>query len=133
MEKKIILSENKVLEHNEKAYEDTLQLFSKVDKDGIDKEISRVENNQGYKEILPNMCFDKGRTIWLELKVEDSYLSGLILSWMFSTSNYDEKVGLQALGCRLQSIMYSKPSGYSDQEKEAIRMLYDAAFGNTAN
>jgi hypothetical protein len=130
MKKQIILSENKVLEHNEKAFKDTLQLFSNLNEDNIDKEISRAENDPKIKDILPNMHFDKGRTIWLELKVEDSYLSGLILSWMYSNSNYDEKSGLQALGCTLQSIMFSKPSGYSDQEKEAIRMLYDAAFGN---
>ena len=132
MEKKIILSENKVLEHNEKAFKDTLQLFSNLNEDNIDKEIDRAENDPKFKEILPSIHFDKGRTIWLELKVEDSYLSGLILSWMYSKSTHDEKIGLQALGCTLQSIMFSKPSGYSDQEKEAIRMLYDAAFGNNA-
>lgn len=81
---KIILSENKVLEHNEKAFNDTLQLFSNLKKDNIDIEIERVENDPKFKDILPNMYFDKGRTIWLELNVEDSYLSGLILSWMYS-------------------------------------------------
>lgn len=132
MEKKIILSENKVLEHNEKAFKDTLQLFSNLNEYNIDKEIDRAENDPKFKDILPNMHFDKGRTIWLELKVEDSYLSGLILSWRYSKSTHDEKSGLQALGCTLQSIMFSKPSGYSDQEKEAIRALYDASFGNNA-
>ena len=94
MEKKIILSENKVLEHNEKAFKDTLQLFSNLNEDNIDKEIDRVENDPKFKDILPSMHFDKGRTIWLELKVEDSYLSGLILSWMYSKSTHDEKSGL---------------------------------------
>lgn len=130
MENRIILSENKVLEHNEKAFKDTLQLFSNLNEDDINKLIIKLENDSKFKDILPNMYIEKGKTIWLELKVEDSYLSGLIFSWMYSKSNYDNKNGLQALGCNLESIMFSKPSGYSDQEKEAIRMLYDAAFGN---
>lgn len=132
MENKIFLSENKVLEHNEKAFKDTIQLFSNLNVDNIDKDIDRAENDTFFKDILPNMHFDKGRTIWLELKVEDSYLSGLIMTWMYSRSNHDNKSGLQALGCTLNSIMFSKPSGYSDQEKEAIKMLYDSAFGNNA-
>lgn len=130
MENKIILSENKILEHNEHAFKDTVQLFSKLNKDNIDKEIIRFKNDPYFKDILPNIHFDKGRTIWLELKVEDSYLSGLIYSWMCSKSNYNEEIGLQALGCKLESIMFVKPTGYSDQEKEAIKMLYNAAFGN---
>ena len=132
MEKKIILSENKVLEHNEKSFNDTIQLFSRVKEDNIENTIRLTGENPHYKDVLTSQFFDKGRTIWLELKVEDSYLSGLIMSWMYSKSNHDEKSGLQAFGCTLQSIMFSKPSGYSDQEKEAIRMLYDAAFGNNA-
>lgn len=130
MDNKIILSENKILEHNEKCFKDTLQLFSNLNEDNIDKEIHRCENNPKLKEILPSMYLDKGRTIWVELKVEDSYLSGLILSWMYSKSNHDEKSGLQALGCSLKSIMFSKPSGYSDDVKYAIQKLYESAFGN---
>jgi len=130
MKKEIILSEKKVLEHNEKAFKDTLQLFSNLNEYNIEMDISRAENDPKYKEILHNMHYDKGRTIWLELKVEDSYLSGLIMKWMFSRSSHDEKNGLQALGCTLQTIMFSKPSGYSNEQKEAIRMLYNAAFGN---
>jgi hypothetical protein len=130
MENKVVISENKILEHNEKCFSDTQQLFSNLNENNINKTIERIENDDSYKNILPNMYFDKGRTIWLELKVEDSLLSGLIYNWMFSSSNFDNTSGLQAFGCKLESIMYSKPSGYSVNEKYAIKQLYEAAFGN---
>ena len=129
MNKQIILSPEKILEHNEKAFNDTIQLISKIEKTSIDKEIKLVENDPKIKEIIPNMFFDKGRTIWLELKVEDSYLSGLIMSWLYSKSEHDGGSDLHALGCSLKSVMFSKPSGFTDSEKDAIKSLYESAFG----
>jgi HD-GYP domain-containing protein (c-di-GMP phosphodiesterase class II) len=129
MDKKIYLSDNKVLEHNKKAFFDTVQLFSNVKEDNIDKEIEKIENNDEYKDTLSLLHFDKGRTIWVELKIEDSYLSSMIYAWMYSKSKFDE-TELHSLGCSIKTIMFSKPSGYSDDEKEAIKKLYEAAFGN---
>ncbi len=130
MENKLFLSEEKVLEHNEKCFKDTMQLFENVNKDAIENLIKRIGNDPEFKSMCSNVHFYKGRTIWLELKVEDSYLSGLISSWMYSESNHDGKSGLQALGCTLQSILFSKPIGYTDDVKQAIKKLHDDAFGN---
>lgn len=129
MDKKIYLSDNKILEHDKKSFFDTVQLFSNVKEDNIDKEIERIENNDEYKDNLSLLHFDKGRTIWVELNIEDSYLSSMIYAWMYSKSKFDE-TELHSLGCSIKTIMFSKPSGYSDDEKEAIKKLYEAAFGN---
>ena len=40
-----------------------------------------------------------------------------------------ETKDLHALGCSMKQIMFSKPSGYSDEEKAAILTLYNSAFG----
>ena len=119
MENKIKISENKILEHNEKALSDTEQLIDTL-----------VQFNDKDAVVDERLYFDKGRTIWLEMKVEDSFLSQHILSWMFSKSKCDGSEGLQAFGCSLKSIMFSKPSGYSEDEKYAIKKLYEAAFGD---
>lgn len=130
MKDKIILSDRKILEHNEKAFADTVQLFSKVKADSLHNDILLIEKQPDVLDVLSSLYLDKGRTIWVELNVEDSYLSGLIMSWLFSKSEFDNKSGLHALGCSVQSIMYEKPSGYSDDEKMAIAKLYESAFGN---
>jgi len=109
MENKIFLSESKILEHNEKAFKDTKQLLSKIKEDDIVRDIELCNINKDYIDIQPNMHFDKGRTIWLELEVNDSYLSGNVLSWMYSKSDFDNTDGLNVFGCKLNSIMFSKP------------------------
>jgi len=130
MEDKIFVSDNKILEHNEKAFYDTIQLFEKVNSDSIHHDVLLVKDNPNMLSVLPSLYLDKGRTIWIELKVEDSYMSGMIMRWLFSKSNFDNRNGLHALGCSMQQIMYEKPSGYSQDEKQAILKLYEAAFGN---
>jgi hypothetical protein len=52
------------------------------------------------------------------------------MSWMYSESKFDKGKELHALGCSMQGIMFSKPSGYSDDVKMAIKRLYENAFGN---
>ncbi len=128
MENQIIFSEKKVIEHSEKAFNDTIQLFSAVTKDSVQNFIDRCENDKESSNILETTVFDKGRTLWIELKVEDSFLSGLLLSWLYSKSKTDNQ-DLHALGCSMKQIMFSKPSGYSDEEKAAIQTLYNSAFG----
>ena len=128
MSDKFEISEKKVLEHNEKARQDTLTLFSMMKDGDVQNVINTLEKEPFHKDLL-SMCYlDKGRTIWLELKVEDSFLSGLIYSCMFSKSKHEGESGLHALGCSIKQIMYSKPSGYSEDEKQAIKKLYEAAF-----
>lgn len=128
MENKLEISENKVLEYNEKAFKDTEQLFLGANKDDLDKMIKLSKENNDYKERINSLHFEKGRTIWLELKVEDSFLSGLLISWLYAKSKYDSG-NLHALGCELRSIMYSKPSGYTPEEIAAITLLYNKAVG----
>lgn len=128
MENQIIFSDKKVIEHNEKAFNDTLQLFSTVNAESVQKFIERCINDKESSNVLETTVFDKGRTLWVELEVEDSFLSGLLLSWLYSKSKHDNQ-NLNALGCSMKQIMFSKPSGYSDEEKSAIRQLYNSAFG----
>ena len=132
MEKKVELTANKILEFNEKANADTLQLLSKLTQEDFVTFAERIEQDADHKDIYESLCFDKGRTVWLELRVEDSYLSGLLYSWLFTKSNHDQSP-LHALGCSVQQIMFQKPSGYADDVKCAIKSLYEAAFGNNLN
>lgn len=132
MGKKVVLTVDKVLEFNEKANADTLQLLSKLTKENTEKFLERVEGDMDNSGIYDSCYFDKGRTLWLELRVEDSLLSGLLYNWLFQASKTDAKP-LHALGCSLQQIMFQKPSGYSDDVKSAIKNLYEAAFGNNLN
>ena len=50
------------------------------------------------------------------------------MKWLYTESEDGDR--LHALGCSVEEIMFYKPSGYSDDEKQAIRKLYEAAFGN---
>jgi hypothetical protein len=85
------------------------------------------------QNTLDMMHFDKGRTIWLELKIEDSFLSSLLYRWMFAKSKFDSGAGLHALGASIQSIMYQKPSGYPPEVKAAVSELYKNMFGDNPN
>ena len=128
MENQFIFSEKKVIRQNEKALNDTIQLFSTVNKESVSNFIERCNSDKVSAQVLETTVFDKGRTLWIELKVEDSFLSGLLLSWLYSKSKQDNQE-LHALGCSMKQIMFSKPSGYSDEEKSAIQTLYNSAFG----
>ena len=128
MENQIIFSDKKVIGYNEKAFNDTIQLFSTVNQESIQNFIERCKADKESSNILELSVFDKGRTLWVELEVEDSFLSGLLLSWLYSKSKQDNQ-NLHALGCSMKQIMFSKPSGYSDEEKYAIQQLYNSAFG----
>ena len=128
MEDKIIFSEKRVVEYNEKAFNDTVQLLSSVNKESLQNFIKRCKNDKESSNVLETTVFDTGRPLWIELKVEDSFLSGLLFSWLFAKSKMDGQ-DLHALGCSMKQIMFSKPSGYSDEEKLAIQQLYNSAFG----
>ena len=107
MGNQIILSDKKVIEHNEKAFNDTLQLFSTVNTESVQGFIERCKADKESSNILKTSVFDKGRTLWVELEVEDSFLSGLLLSWLYSKSKQDNQ-NLHALGCSMKQIMFSK-------------------------
>ena len=111
-----------------KAFNDTLQLFSTVNTESVQGFIERCKNDKDSAKVLETIVFDKGRTLWVELEVEDSFLAGLLLTWLYTKSEYDNQ-NLNALGCSMKQIMFSKPNGYSDEEKSAIRQLYHSAFG----
>ncbi len=129
MEDKIVVTEKKVLEHNEKAFKDTQQLLQSVKEDSLRKAANAAkESGERYVQALDNLHFEKGRVVWVELKVEDSFLSGMLMRWMYSRSAYDSKA-LHALGFSVSQIMFHKPNGYSPEEIQAIRMLYEKAVG----
>lgn len=123
---KLELSENKVLEENEKAQKDTQQLLSSLgDVQGV---IELIRENEQAKGAFNSMHLSKGKKIWLELEVEDSWMSGMILSWLYQSSEHDGQP-LHALGCSIKTIYFQKP-GFSDTERGAIQQLYKTVFGD---
>ena len=120
----------KKLEFNEECFTDTLQLLKTVENSAKHKEyIKRLEENPEEYKYVENLHFSKGRTIWLELEIEDSYLSSSLFSWMYTKSDYSNLNGLKVFGCKLQSIMFNKPSDYTEEEKSAIKVLYEKVVG----
>lgn len=131
--KKIIISDKKVIEYNSKAMADTQQLLSAASSDNFYRTCDAHEKLGGdFDKALNSLCFDKGRVIWIQLEVEDSFLSSMLSDWLFTKSRHDDKP-MHALGCSVKEIMFSKPNGYSDMEKQAIKKLYDSAFGEKNN
>lgn len=76
------------------------------------------------KETIDTLHLNKGKTIWVELKTEDSYLSKLIFAWMYTKSEFDGTTGLQALGFSMQKITFNKP-GLTEEMIENIKELYE--------
>lgn len=129
MNEQVILEEGKVLEYNERAYQDTLQLLERVKPFNPEEEKQRIELlGSNPKEALKMVHMYKGNTYWLEITVQDSYMSSLIYAWMFNKSNNSQGRGLHAFGCSLDAIHYQKPSGFTEEQKDLIRKLYEAAF-----
>jgi hypothetical protein len=133
-DKKIVLSDDKVLEDNEKARLDTEQLLSEYrTAEGLQNMWDRLTNMEDPEEIkrakeaFSSMAFNKGRKLWIEVTVEDSYISGVLYSWLFVKSKFDKKP-LHALGCSVDSIHFS-PVGFTDEEKRALEILYKKACG----
>ena len=131
--KKLYIKKDKILEYNEKSHKDTEQLFSKLHlgEENFNALIEKYStfSNEDLNSIS-NVYPNKGNTLWLEVNVEDSYNANALFSWLYSNSNFDNTNGLLVFGCRLKSIMFHKPSGYSQEEKEAVKMLYQKMFGD---
>ena len=130
MNEQIILTDKKVLEFNERAYQDTLQLLESAKNPFNYEELkARLDLlGESYENSLCMTHLDKGRTCWLQITVKDSYMSRLIYAWMFSKSNQSGQSGLQAFGCSLDALHYEKPSGFTEEQKDLIKKLYEAAF-----
>lgn len=131
--KKIIISDKKILEYNGKAMADTQQLLAGSTPENFYKTCeAHKQLGKEYEKALNSLCYDKGRIIWVQLKVEDSFLSGMLSDWLFTKSIIDGQP-MHALGCSIQEIMFQKPTGYTDMEKQAIKSLYENAFGAINN
>lgn len=129
MGKEIKLSEEKVLTYSEKSYADTKRVLEDI---SLEHFLQLHENCKNYdQESLDriSISFPKvGSDLWLHVKVEDSFAAGAIYRWLFGKSYIDDKPN-HVFGLSLHEIMYSKPSGYTEEEKEAIKRLYELAFG----
>lgn len=129
--KKLEIGDGKILEYYEKGFSDTKQIFETINTDNY---MNLINNYSKFsKEDLNRLSLTypkKDNKLWLELKIEDSYLASNLYSWMYSNSKHDNSSGLSVFGCSLQSIMFQKPTGYTDEEKYAVKMLYEKMFGN---
>jgi hypothetical protein len=129
--KKLYIQEGRILEYNEKAHKDTEQLLSEFTEDRFNKCIDNYSINSKEELERIGMIFPfKGNKLWLEVDVEDSYSASALYSWLLSRSNHDNTSGLLVFGCRLNLISWEKPSGYTEEEKNAVRTLYEKMFGD---
>ncbi len=124
MEKlQVKLADGKVLEIDPITKADTEQFFENL------KE--RMSGDDHLKSVLPHQHYKLGRRLWLEVDVEDVYASAGLISWLYSHSKaVPEKSGLRLMGCRLNSIMFEKPSDFTAEEREGIIKLYNKVIGD---
>lgn len=129
MKKTIELTEDKILEFSQKSYSDTLNIAEELSEDGFNNICERFKNiGQDDKNLLATSYFNKGRKLYLEITVQDTYASGALFAWLFGKSEFDNRQN-HFIGCSLSRIHFSMPSGYSDSVKDAIIKLYEDAIG----
>lgn len=130
MKKEIKLTEEKVLSYSEKSYSDTKRVLEDISEEHF---LNLYKNCQNYdRDSLDHLSIsfhNQGVSLWLHVKVEDSNAAGALYRWLFGKSDIDGGPN-HVLGLSLQEIMYQKPSGYSQEEKEAIKKIYKKAFGD---
>lgn len=135
MEKlQVKLAEGKVLEIDPITKADTEQFFENFKEhyteEGLKHRKERMASDDNLREILTHQHYELGRRLWLEVDVEDVYASQGLLSWLYSHSKaVPEKPGLRLMGCRLNSIMFEKPSNFTAEERESIIKLYNKVIG----
>lgn len=135
MSKQIKLGEVKVLEIDPITLEDTKYFFDKFlngyTEEGLGILEKRINESERDRDLLETQFYNKGKRLWLEIDVVDSYASSGLISWLFSQSAANgNKSGLRLFGCTLNSISWEKPSDYTPEEKEAIKRLYEKVIGD---
>ena len=124
----VALSKLKILEYNRKAHLDTTQLLTFAGRINCIESINAIkrrleENNENLiVKSLGSMVFEKGRTIYLELEVVDSYMSQALYRWLFNPSREDRKP-LEALGCILKEIRFADPTCPDEEDIKFVRNL----------
>jgi hypothetical protein len=131
IEKKVTISEDKIIEYNEKAFADTRQLFESISEERLEKFMDNCnqlpDNDLSFmKSAFPS----KGKRLYLEVVVEDTYLGSKVFDWLYSKSNFDNSNGLSVFGLKLDAIHHSMPNGYTEEEKYLIKELYKKVIGN---
>lgn len=124
MEEIKINIQGKVLEVNKKAIEDSINFFKELSEKSVNeslKNLSRLNHNElDYASIN---FFSKGKKLWLEVTVEDSYMSHFLFKWIYDQDRP------YLMGCSIDSIHFSMPSEFTEDEKMAIRELYKRVIG----
>jgi len=121
---------DRLIEYNKKAIADNKQILEEISLDNLIKDIDVYNSSSKEgKEHLSNIYFEKGKKLYLEVQVNDSYTSSALMAWLYNKSKYDNN-NLSILGCNLLSIGFEKPSGYTAEEKHAVKMLYEKMFGS---
>lgn len=114
----------KVLEVNKKAIEDSINFFEGVSEAGVKESLENLSKiNQEDLDNMSMIYFTRGKKLWLEVTVEDSYMSSLLFKWLHNQSRP------HLMGCSLDSIHFSMPSEFTEEEKRAIRELYKRVIG----
>ena len=128
---KIEITKDIILEFDEKSFSDINQIIKNYNEDSFKQEIEKYSSyNKEDLERSSMIYFKKGKKLWLELDIEDSYTSSMLMSWLYSKSKFDDTNGLRIFGSKLNTIFFEKPSGYSDDEKNAIKTLYNKMIGD---
>jgi hypothetical protein len=129
MKNKFKINNKKILEFDEKSYSDMNQIIKKYNEDSFNKDFERYNKDKTEIEHVKILYPDKGKKLWLEIDVEDSYSASMLYSWLFDNSKFDNSE-LRIFGSKLRSISYEKPSGYTREEKNAIIDLYKKIIGD---
>jgi hypothetical protein len=121
----------KFIEFNEKAFADTKQIIDNVNTDRFNNFIKNCHKlDKNSLDAMSRSFPEKGKKLYLEVIVEDSYMGSVLYDWMYSESNFDKSKGLLFFGLNLDAIHFSMPSGYTEEEKYIIKRLYHKIFGN---
>lgn len=123
------INDKKILEYDEKSYLDMNQIIKDYNEESFNKDFERYNNDPTEIKHVGLLYPDKGKKLWLEIEVEDSYSASMLYSWLFRKSEHDNN-NLRIFGSKLNSINFEKPSGYTPEEKHAIRELYIKVIGD---
>lgn len=118
---------------SKQALEDTKLLFIKFSQEEIDKSIA-LRSNKDYAESLANLSFDKGRKLFLEVEITDTFMSQMIMTQMYSKST-DGTNGMHSMGMKINTIHFDFTSlaGFTENETQLLKQAAQLILYKTKN
>lgn len=131
MSKTFDLGNGKILKFNPKAMQDTMDLFKKsvTSVEDYNEILKKLGENPDFAEAYAMGTYREGKTLWLEVKVTDSFMAGMLHAWMFGKSEFDGS-RIEAMGCTLDTLYFSRPTDFTEEERKMMVHLLKKITGN---